>query len=382
MHRISFLAIGFLLQYIICQSPDYSFDKINQLKINQFQVIGSHNSYRLRMDENIFRWLSRFDSGVAEDLDYSHYTLEEQFSQFGIRQIELDIYYDPDGGLFNKRMGNSVSKNPVRPNFPELMEPGLKILHFPDIDFNTNYLTFKHALSVIKKWSNEHPNHFPIFILIEAKDDGVTDKNSFLSLFGFVRPLEFDMDALNTIDDEICEVFGNNLEGVITPDDVRGNSQSLENVILNEGWPTLGESRGKVMFGLDNQGKVMTDYIVGHSGLKDRIMFVEANPGTPEAAFIGMNTPNSEIAKRVQQGYLVRTRADTDTRQARSGNSTRRNTALASGAHFISTDYYTPDSRHKTSSEWTDYTVTLPGKVSVRINPVNGPSELNGMNIE
>ena len=39
---------------------------------------------------------------------------------------------------------------PVQPNSPELMEPGLKILHFPDIDFNTNYLTFKRALSVIK----------------------------------------------------------------------------------------------------------------------------------------------------------------------------------------------------------------------------------------
>ena len=65
---------------------------------------------------------------------------------------------------------------PARPNSPELIEPGLKILHFPDIDFNTNYLTFKRALSIIKKWSNEHPNHFPIFILIEAKDEGVTDK--------------------------------------------------------------------------------------------------------------------------------------------------------------------------------------------------------------
>jgi hypothetical protein len=70
------------------------------------------------MDENVSRWLSKFDSGAAEDLDYSHYHLEEQFSQFGIRQIELDVYYDPDGGLFSKRMGNIVSKDPVRPNSP------------------------------------------------------------------------------------------------------------------------------------------------------------------------------------------------------------------------------------------------------------------------
>ena len=308
--------------------------------------------------------------------------MEEQISQFGIRQIELDVYYDPDGGLFSKRMGNIVSKDPVRPNSPELMEPGLKILHFPDINFNTNYLTFKRALSVIKKWSNEHPNHFPIFILIEAKDEGVTDKIPLLSLIGFIRPLEFNIDALNGIDDEIRDVFGENLEGVITLDNIRGNSESLEDIILNDGWPTLGDSRGKVMFGLDNQGRVMADYIAGHPGLKGRILFVEANPGTPEVAFLGINTPNPEIEIRVWQGYLVRTRADTDTRQARTGDSNRRDTALASGAHFISTDYYTPDVRHTTSPEWTDYSVTLPGHVPVRINPVSGQKELTGVNIE
>jgi len=89
------------------------------------------------------------------------------------------------------------------------------------------------------------------------------------------------------------------------------------------------------MFGLDNQGRVIADYIAGHPGLKGRILFVEANPGPPEATFLGINTPNPEIEIRVWQGYLVRMRADTDTRQARTGDSNRRDTALASGAHFI-----------------------------------------------
>jgi len=48
---------------------------------------------------------------------------------------------------------------------------------------------------------------------------------------------------LNAIDDEIRDVFGDNLEGVITPDNIRGNSESLEDIILNDGWPTLGDSR-------------------------------------------------------------------------------------------------------------------------------------------
>ena len=66
LYKRILLTVGFLLQYIFCQPSVLSFNKINQLKINQFQVIGSHNSYRLRMDENVSRWLSKFDSGAAK----------------------------------------------------------------------------------------------------------------------------------------------------------------------------------------------------------------------------------------------------------------------------------------------------------------------------
>ena len=374
--------LGFFIQYIFCQTPSLTHQEINDLKINQLQVIGSHNSYRLAMDDNVFKWLSRIDSSLAAELDYSHLPLDQQFSQAGIRQIELDVYFDPDGGLFNHRLGNIVTEDPITPNFPELIEPGLKVLHFPDIDFQTNYLTFKDALLEVKKWSQNNPNHVPIFILIEAKDEGVFDKHSLLSILGFIRPLEFSLDALNTIDDEIREVFGADLNNVITPDNIRGNNQSLEEVVLNDGWPSLGESRGKVMFGLDNQGRVMNDYIEGHPSLKGRIMFVEASPGTPEAAFLGMNTPSPDITKRVFQGYLVRTRADSDTKSARNGNTSRRDKALNSGAHFISTDYYSPDPRHEFQKAWTNYSVRLPGNIIARVNPVTGPTHFINLEIE
>ena len=174
--------LGFFIQYIFCQTPSLTHQEINDLKINQLQVIGSHNSYRLAIDDNVFKWLSRIDSSVVAELDYSHLPLDQQFSHFGIRQIELDVYYDPDGGIFNHHLGNIVSKDPISPDFPKLIAPGLKVLHFPDIDFQTNYLTFKDALIAVKKWSKNNPYHVPIFILIEAKDDGVVDKNSLLSI--------------------------------------------------------------------------------------------------------------------------------------------------------------------------------------------------------
>ena len=98
-------------------------------------------------------------------------------------------------------------------------------------------------------------------------------------------------------------------------------------------------------------------------------MFVDAEPGTPEAAFIKYNNPGngSEIQALVEQGYMVRTRADADTEQARSGDTSRRDTALESGAHFISTDYPVADPR------FSDYRVVIPGDNIARCNPVNAP---------
>ena len=44
--------------------------------------------------------IASFQPDLAHDLDYGHPTLEVQFSQYGIRQIEIDVYHDPEGGLF------------------------------------------------------------------------------------------------------------------------------------------------------------------------------------------------------------------------------------------------------------------------------------------
>ena len=71
-------------------------------------------------------------------------------------------------------------------------------------------------------------------------------------------------------------------------------------------------------------------------------MFTTSPAGTPEAAVMIINNPHrvgKAIRKRVAQGYLVRTRADAGTSEARSGDTSRREAAMASGAHVISTDF-------------------------------------------
>ncbi|WP_419833099.1 Ca2+-dependent phosphoinositide-specific phospholipase C [Endozoicomonas atrinae] len=36
-------------------------------------------------------------------LDYAHVSLTEQFEAQGIRQIELDVFHDPEGGRYKNR---------------------------------------------------------------------------------------------------------------------------------------------------------------------------------------------------------------------------------------------------------------------------------------
>ena len=68
-------------------------------------------------------------------------------------------------------------------------------------------------------------------------------------------------------------------------------------------------------------------------------------------------------------GYLVRTRTDADTVEARSGDTTRREAAFASGAQLVSTDYEVEDPR------WPGFVTDLPGDGAARCNPVSAPDD-------
>jgi hypothetical protein len=94
---------------------------------------------------------------------------------------------------------------------------------------------------------------------------------------------------------------------------------------------------------------------------------------------MNMNDPVSQfeqIQKLVKAGFIVRTRADADTAEARKNDTNRREKAFASGAQFISTDYPQPDLR------LSNYDARLEGGVVVRPNPVNGDSSLKGTDLE
>jgi Phosphoinositide phospholipase C, Ca2+-dependent len=344
-------------------------------RLNQVQVIGSHNSYHIAPYKTVLELIAATGRRRAESLDYTHPPLGEQFSRRGIRQVELDVYADPKGGLFaapsarKVLLGLGKEPGPDPDANGQLKTPGLKILHVPDVDFMSTASTFIDALKQIRAWSQANRHHVPVLIMVEVKDDAIPGLPT--------NPVRFGREELETIDAEILSVFAKT--EILTPDRVRGRFTTLPAALRSQGWPLLNDARGLVLFALDNEGAVRDRYIEGHPALKDRVMFVTVAPENPAAAWFKVNDPIKDfdkIQRLVKGGFLVRTRADADTRQARSGDRTQRDKALTSGAQFVSTDYYEPDHR------FSEYSVRFPGGQVARSNPVSGDPALSEMDLE
>ncbi len=338
----------------------------NEPRLNHIQVLGSHNSYKQAIAPQLLRVISERDTDLALELDYSHIPLSKQLD-LGLRQLEIDVFHDPDGGRYADPLGMRMLEASGWDAGPEydpdghMRDPGFKVLHVQDIDFRSDCLTLKRALSELMEWSGANPDHLPVIITMNANDAPIP-------VSGSVTPLPFDEAAFNALDAEIRD--GMPAENLITPDDVRGKAATLESAVLAGAWPTLRAARGKFLFVLDEGGDKQQAYVDGAPSLKGRALFVNAEPGTPEAAVLIMNGPvrgGAEIARLVELGYLVRTRADSGTVEARAGDYTRAKAAAASGAHFISTDYYLRDPRLDTG-----YRVRLPDGATTRWNPVTG----------
>ncbi len=363
---------------------------VDKLPINQLQVIGSHNSYRKRTDPLILGFLYQNAQILPPDFnpdfwDYEHLPLDEQFNEYGIRCVEFDIFDDPNGGAFFFRYGKAIVTGDPQEglsNIPELLAPGLKMLHYPDLDYNTNnYHTFKQGLMAVKNWSDAHPTHLPMIIMVEPKNDNPNAELAGIAqLFNipnqFASTLPFTAANLPAIEAEIWSVFED--EQVIVPDEVRGNAATLNAAITQHQWPKLEDARGKVLFVMLPSNNEKEAYLSIYPELRGATMFVFSDPGNPETAFVRMEDPVgnfAQIQQLVTEGYMVRTRADAETLEARyPGDVTRRDQAFASGAQIVSTDYYRPDPRSimGPGSGWSDYAVFFASGERFRVNPVSG----------
>lgn len=351
-----------------CSSdPDPGTAQDQLLRINEIQVLGTHNSYHIQPRNSILEAVAIFDSQeLADSLEYTALPLNEQFDH-GVRQLELDIFADPEGGLYSTRRALLVVGGEAESGLAKLDEPGMKVLHVQDLDFETHCLTFVDCLNQVKAWSDRHAGHVPITIMIEAKEEVISDP---LEL-GFVIPLEFGSEEVADIDREILSVFP--ASQIITPDDVRGDYETLEASVLDGGWLTLAEARGRIMFVFLNRSAARDHYIEGHSSLEGRVMFTNSDEGEPEAAWFNVNNSlndGEQIRDLVAAGYMVRTRADADTQQARDDDYTLQESAFASGGQFVSTDYVVP-----IEDFGTEYFAAVPGGYVARCNPISAPAD-------
>lgn len=340
--------------------------QVDALKINALQAVGTHNSYKLAIAPAEMALLRAAAPKVARGLDYSHRPLGEQLDA-GARQLEIDILNDPEGGRYADPVVRHMVKDPAAYDLDALKGPGFKVLHVQDLDYRSVCPTFVRCLSDIRAWSKAHPDHVPILILLNLKEGPLKE------LPGSTEALAFDSKAMDAVDAEIRSVFAE--AELITPDQVQGTHPSLREAVAAGAWPTLKAARGKVMFALDAPPEQVEVYRGARKSLEGRVMFVNIDETSPAAGYITLNEPvelSERIAKAVAAGIMVRTRADADTEEARTGETARREAAFASGAQYVSTDYMQPDAR------FGDYVVKLPGGGIARLRPGAGPDSAAG----
>lgn len=328
----------------------------DDLPINKIQVIGSHNSYKQAIDPALFKVFAAKDSVSASRIDYEHISMTAQLDM-GLRNLEIDSYVDSKGGKYAHPRGLdwAAGQAPYDVN-KEMNAPGFKVFHIQDLDFRSDFLTLKGGLEKLKQWSDAHPDHTPVFITMEAKDNQLKGE-------GFSMPEPYTPAVFDQFDALIVKTLGK--DKIITPDQVRGKYKTLEDAVLHGNWPTLKKSRGKFLLLLDQKGEKMEMYIKGHPSLKGRVLFANAAAGRPEAAMMIINNATDPaIPKLIEKGYIIRTRADSDTQEARADDRTKFDAACASGAQIITTDYYQKSTHFKS-----DYVISFEGGKYFRLNP-------------
>jgi len=282
------------------------------LRLNQIQVLGTHNSYHVAPPAG---------AGLTPDRGITQSSLTVQLDRQSVRQVELDVHAGHPGGL--------------------------AVFHL-DGDEGTTCPTFLQCLTEVRAWSQRNRGHVPVFVLVEPKDDPG-------------EPV-----AADAVDAEVRKVF--TPAELLTPDDVQGDAPTLREAVQARGWPALGAVRDKVAVVLNAGVITRSSYTSGETSLRGRAMFVYSDPASPLAAFMSVPDARLEGARidgLVRAGYMVRTRADDSGVEARAGDLTRATAALASGAQLVSTDYPVPAP--------SGYVVGMPG-TPARCNPVTvGP---------
>lgn len=335
--------------------------------LSAMQYVGTHNSYHVEPDEAVKRLM--LESSYAESSDWPARTLVPALSfthppivsqlEMGLRLFEFDMHDDPQGGRFAEPgVLQALAQNGQSASLDEdtlalLQQPGIKVFHTADTDIKSRCLLLTRCFELIRDWSLANPGHVPIIIQLETKE---SRKPALLNAYAPAEAAPFGRESWRRLHSEIFKVFEH--EHVVLPQEVQGPYESLNHAVRSRGWPTLSQLRGRVIFMLLDSDEKQRDYIrFVREGAASMVLFPSLHHRDPDTAWLARANPKSrDIRRRVSEGFLVYTRADKHTTQARERDFTRRDRALLSGAQLISTDFPVADPRYS------DYSVTIQGR--------------------
>lgn len=312
-----------------CGPSPYPLDDL--LRLNHLQAKGTHNSYHLEPEEP-------FDDSHR----YSHAPLDVQLREQGVRQFELDVHRSARGHF--------------------------EIFHLPGgIDDLTTCRRFTECLETIKTWSDANPDHLPIMIWLEPKDEDLDWADENYALF---------LGEYEALEAEILSVWPP--ARIITPDEVRGSFATLPQALRTQGWPVLGAVRGRVIFAMLDSGAHRDAYLEGAPALEGRLMFVHAkDPEAAHAAMFKVNNATSNPDRTLRlltDGFIITSNID-GAELSLEDNRARSQGSLTAGAHFLSSDFPAP-------VEGREYWIEVPDGTPARCNPVTAPPECTSMLLE
>jgi len=339
----------------------------SHLRLNEIQTAGTAESYKLRPSSTLLTLISMGSKADALQLDFGEPPIDQQLN-LGARSLTFDIAFDPEGGLYEHPSGALMAGQFLEDNYIAVMsKPGFKVIHILDIDFNSSCLTLNACLQSVADWSRKNPDHLPLTIMLRTNDDRTP-------MPGATTPAKFTSTAFDALDAQIRSVF--HPDELITPDMVQAKFRTLREAVLAHNWPTLGESRGKILFLLDDDPPKIALYRGTRHSLEGRAMFVATDDKSPAAAFVTVENPlkdGAAIAKDVRAGLIVHTYSDADTKEARAKNTARRDAAFASGAQIVSTDFLVADPRIS------PYQARVPGNRVAECETLMPPGKCSGL---
>ncbi len=299
--------------YVPCDEQrfaDFDIEKAFEqgVKINEIAVIGTHNSYQSlattqkRILEKVRSVLSSGEKGGNRNFEMDTYT--EQLEK-GVRNLEIDIETVDDGA-----------------------DVSFIVTHDPITDNASSAYDFAKGLEEIALWSDNNPKHIPVYLLIEPKKnvDSVNNMKDF--------SVEYAME----LDGVIRDVLGDRL---LTPELVKGEFDSFEQMRKADSWPSLKDAAGKIIV-LLHPCDVTQEYIDADTSVSSQAMFPVLRFEDIEKSYASFILDNdSETAlgnNRItvdEKKLMVRTRADNypDFSDDEYGY------ADSCGSHIITTDY-------------------------------------------